>query len=209
MALPPRVKAKASSDGTPQDNTNTCANANGVDPDLTLEECLADSSSSSSRPFHKNRSVLILVLIILVGAGSFASILGLGIKAAHRDQESRFEQVADDLLHKFESALVEYEVAALWLHQACFAEDLLLKSHEEVHSVYRYLLSTGLEFQAVSFAMNVTHEERPATENATRDFITQNHPDVKYEGFSGLYIDQETGSPARGARTPQPCELYG
>jgi hypothetical protein len=61
----------------------------------------------------------IAILVVAIGAASGAVILGLGVTAAERDQESRFAGASGDLLHELEEALSNFEVAGLWLHQAC------------------------------------------------------------------------------------------
>jgi signal transduction histidine kinase/CheY-like chemotaxis protein len=152
---------------------------------------------SSLKPLTSH-TWIIVTFIFLLGAAACGVIICLNVPAAKEQQSLQFERLAGDLLQKFETAVQNYMVAGLWLHQACRQRD---KSQKEFRDVYDYLLSTGLEFQAVSFAMNVTNNERSVLENTTRAYLHENYPDVNYRGFSGFEQDPETGQARPGPRS--------
>ena len=138
------------------------------------------------------RSYLLMIAVGLIGIVSAAFVLAFGLTSAYHDQRVSFDTTADDLISQFEKALDEYSVAGLWIHEACRKGD---KSREDFRTLYQYLLSTGLEFQAVSFAMNVSHDERPVLEKSTREFLNSStYNSVEYHGISGFELDPGTGS---------------
>lgn len=147
------------------------------------------------------RNCRLLISVSLIGIVSTASILAFGLLGAYHDQENKFTRAADDLLSQFENVVKEYATAGLWIHEACRTRT---KSQEDFRTLYDYLVSSGLEFQAVSFAMNVSHAERPFIEEDTRNFLEGGSYDVDYEGFVGLEMDPSTGSPKLGPRSDQP-----
>lgn len=64
-------------------------------------------------------------------------------------------------------------------------------THQKFRALYEYLILTDIELQAVSYAMNVSHDERPGFEATTRGFVETIHPNVTYRGFSGFEPDPE------------------
>jgi CHASE1-domain containing sensor protein len=169
------------------------------EPESTLVALGLPSRSSSGGAVVRNCRLLISVS--LIGIVSTASILAFGLLGAYHDQENKFTRAADDLLNQFENVVKEYATAGLWIHEACRTRT---KSQEDFRTLYDYLVSSGLEFQAVSFAMNVSHAERPIIEEDTRNFLEGGFYDVDYEGFVGLEMDPSTGSPKLGPRSDQP-----
>lgn len=148
----------------------------------------SSSASSNQQKAFASRTSWIAALILLVGAGASAIILGAGVRAATREQESRFEGMGLDLMSTFETAVEEYETAGLWIHQACVQRRDTI-THQEFRTVYEYIQSTGLELQAISFAMNVTSlEERQAVENRTRVYLEEEYPELmeRYVGIKGF-----------------------
>lgn len=136
------------------------------------------------------RNHVLLVSVGLIGLISATFVLAFGLVSAYNDQQVSFERTAEELLGRFEKAFDEYAVAGLWIHEACQKGN---KSREDFRTLYEYLLSTGLEFQAVSFAMNVSHDERSMIENSTRDFLSSSEYTVDYRGITGFELDPDTG----------------
>lgn len=137
------------------------------------------------------RTLLLIFMIILVGCLALATILAFDIPAARHDQQSQFYRLGSDLLQKFEMALQEYTTAGLWIHEACRERDL---TQLDFTVLYEYLLATGLEFQAVSFAENVTNAQRPAYQAQMRAFVHRMIPTMNYMGFRGFEPDPHNAS---------------
>eukprot|EP00977_Amphora_coffeiformis_P011150 scaffold2661_cov166-Amphora_coffeaeformis.AAC.4 len=148
------------------------------------------------------RNYVLLISVGLIGLVSAAFVLAFGLTSAYHDQRVSFERTADELISRFEKAFDEYSVAGLWIHEACRKGD---KSREDFRTLYHYLESTGLVFQAVSFAMNVSHDERPLIESSTREFLNSSaYTSVDYHGISGFELDPDTGNLVVVPRSEQP-----
>lgn len=144
---------------------------------------LAESQHQQHQKHLASLQFLITVLIFLIGAAASATILVSGINSAKRDQENDFEKVSSDLLVEFDVALNDYLVAGQWVHQAFRTSRKGSQTQRDFAEMYENLISTGLEFQAVTLAMNVSANEREAMENESRDFVKQYHPSINYTGF--------------------------
>jgi hypothetical protein len=116
------------------------------------------------------RVIRIPALIIIIGAAASALILKIGISAARSKQSKQFKHQSKDLVHEFGKAWDQYTAATLWVQQASRSGK---QTREEFHTLYRYLLATGLEFHPIASLTNVTHDERATFENDTRTFISQ------------------------------------
>lgn len=150
----------------------------------------------------QHRVGLVAIFIFLVGAVACTAILATNIPRLQAEQTKSFRIVSSDLLQRFDRAVQNYLNAGLWLHQACRDRR---STHEEFRIVYEYLLSTQLEFQAVSFAMNVTNETyRLELENATRTFVEAKYPNITYRGFMGFEPNPATGQVAPMPRSIAP-----
>jgi signal transduction histidine kinase/CheY-like chemotaxis protein len=139
-----------------------------------------DSPRSSSPRQAAMRGCLLPALILLVGAAACALILGIGISAASSEQDKQFRRVSTDLVHQFGKAWDEYKSASLWVQQSSRSGK---QTREEFHTLYKYLLATGLDFNSIAYLTNVTHDERATFENDTRTFMEESYPEVPYGGF--------------------------
>jgi CHASE1-domain containing sensor protein len=96
-------------------------------------------------------------------------------------------------VHQFGKAWDQYTAATLRVQQASRSGK---QTREEFHTLYRYLLATGLEFYSIASLTNVTHDERATFENDTRTFISQTYPEGNYSGFTrqvnNTVIQEET-----------------
>jgi CHASE1-domain containing sensor protein len=139
----------------------------------------------------------IAMLIVLIGIVIGATVLGLDIPNQMTAQSERFYKVADEAFLKFVSALENYKVSGIWLHEACQNRKM---SFKEFRGVYEHITSTGLEFQGISCALNVTSSERPFYENQTRAYLAGNYPTASYAGFMGCRPATEEGDCQIGRR---------
>lgn len=131
--------------------------------------------------------MLISLLIVLAGLVIGASVLGLEIHDQIQTQSDRFHTVAGEAFLKFESAMDDYKVSGLWLHQACHNRNM---SFEAFRELYQYVTSTGLEFQGVSCAFNVNADERPILEEQSTTYLAKKYPNFNYTGFTGCVTEE-------------------
>ncbi|KAL7558130.1 hypothetical protein ACA910_013186 [Epithemia clementina (nom. ined.)] len=136
---------------------------------------------------------LFACLILLIGCAASAGFLYVGIKAVHEEHDDQFNRNAADLAQMIASAWNDYEVAGLWIHEACRSRNF---SRADFRVLYDYIRSGGLDFQAAEFIPNVTSEEREAFEADSRAYYQQFYPDVvtNYDGFKGLEPSAENAS---------------
>jgi hypothetical protein len=141
----------------------------------TLTSTTPLTSSTQKNPTI-DRTLVFTVLIALVGVGVSAAFVGLGIQGADNDKQLQFEKQANERIKAVEIAWQNFEVAGLWIHEACRASadqnDKHLTrgicSRDDFLELYEYLLSSGLDFQAVSWVPNVTHVDRASMEDESR-----------------------------------------
>jgi signal transduction histidine kinase len=62
-----------------------------------------------------------------------------------------------------------------------------------------------LEFQSIQFVPKVLHEAREVLEDETREFLSEKHPSMDYQGMVGLGVDPTTG---QDSIIPQPVEPF-
>jgi hypothetical protein len=142
-------------------------------------------ASKTSSSLAKDHAVPILLplLIVIVGLCIGGTVLGLDIPNQVESQNERFLKVADEAFLKLQYSLDDYQVSGLWLHQSCRNRNL---SHERFRVLYEYITSTGLDYQAVSCALNVSADERLLYENQSRAYLAENYPSATYIGFTSL-----------------------
>ena len=128
-------------------------------------------------------------MVVILGAVATAAFSTLGITAAVSKEDETFVQDARSLVQQIEIAMKDYEVAALWIHQACTSDNI---THVEFRELYEQILSTGIDTQ-IEFLPRVTHEDRPRYEQEMKEFLAEYYPYVDYPGFVGLEPNPETG----------------
>jgi len=140
-------------------------------------------SLSSPQSYSERRARIFSALIVLVGIFSCSLFLGLGITLAEKKEEERFTSDATELVKEIESAWSDYEMACLMLHRACRSRQI---NRTEFRELYLYLRSSGVDFQAAEFVPNVTHAERAALEQESREYFQENFPNITYQGIQGF-----------------------
>lgn len=141
------------------------------------------------------RTVLMALLVILVGGAAAASFLYVGITSEEDNGQDEFISRAKDFTKEIDSSWNDYETAVKWMHESCrnWREDGF--SREDFYAQYKYALSGGLEFFAIQFVPNVTHEDRLAIEEDSHAYFEANPVEnYTYPGFRGLEPDPEDPS---------------
>jgi signal transduction histidine kinase/CheY-like chemotaxis protein len=146
-----------------------------------LRKCLKGNSSPCTSQRRQSQggartTKLIATLIIFIGTGACGLILAFGITAAKGDQRQQFNIIATETVRQFELVWEQYELAALWIHQATRSMD---SPRKEFLELYEYL-GTNLDFQGIAYIRNVSLAERPFVEAETRR-IYSDFP--YYQGF--------------------------
>ena len=163
----------------PEDDEYTEGDGAGMEDD---EEEISKKKTSVESMTRWTK--LFALLILVIGCVASAGFLYVGIKAVQDDQDEQFIRNAADLSQRIESAWNDYEVAGLWIHEACRSRSF---SRADFLVLYEYLISGGLDFQAAEFIPNVTHEEREASEAESKAYFQEQYPDiVNYVGYRGL-----------------------
>jgi hypothetical protein len=134
------------------------------------------SGLSNIRVALLDRTLVFTLLIALFGVGVSVAFLGLGVKGAESDKRLQFERQASEIINAIETSWHDFEVAGLWVHEACRSsadqKDTHLArgicSRKDFFGLYEYLLSSGLEFEAVAWVPNVTHVDRASMEEESR-----------------------------------------
>ena len=182
--------------------------------DKNSEDGSPSSTLSRARTI-KERTVVLPFLVVVVGMGVGAAFVALGVMGAWSDQRLRLEKQASDLAKAFKATWNDYKLAALWIHEGCRSSrgyantstsSLNICSRQDFRGLYDYLTAGGgLEFQSIAYAPNVTHEQRSAAEEESRDYYRTNYPSVNYTGFMALAPDPNNtlGVSSRLQRSPE------
>jgi hypothetical protein len=137
----------------------------------------ASTKTQTPTPATLDRTLVFTVLIALVGVGVSAAFLGLGIVGAKTDKRLQFKGQASERIKAVEIQWHQFDVAGLWVHEACRASADRNDNHfsrgicsrDEFFELYEYLYTTGLDFQAISWVPNVTHVDRASMEEESRN----------------------------------------
>lgn len=160
------------------------------------------ASSSQLNLFSRNKALVFLILIVLVGVFASSLFLVLGVRSAKEEVEDNFVRQASDVVQQTERVWEDYQTLAMWMHQACYERQITRPKFREIQT---YMNATGLEFQAVCCAHNISSPtERAAAEAEASAYYSENHPDMVYEGITGLEPDPETGLFSPRYRSQQP-----
>lgn len=139
--------------------------------------------------------LVLCLLISTVGLGIAATVLSMIIPEQRQNQADKFYTVADEAFIRFETSIDDYRVSGLWVHQACLNRQMSFLKFREV---YEYIISTGLDFQAISCGRNVSSSERSSYEAQSRRFLAQNYPEFDYVGFTSVELNRTTNIPEHG-----------
>jgi hypothetical protein len=140
-------------------------------------------STGTPQPNSADRAMAFSILIALIGVGVSAAFFGLGLRGAENDKTLQFESQASKIIKAVEGKWNDFEVAGLWIHEACRSSANQKDTHlargicsrEDFLELYEYLVSTGLDFQAIAWVPNVTHVDRIILEDESRTCKFQMH----------------------------------
>lgn len=154
------------------------------------------STSTKPRTATDRRVLIVLVLLIaLVGAAASGAFLALGLTGANRDQALRFERQASELVKAFQARWADYEVACLWVHEACrstadqvgrVVNRIEMCTREDFSELYLYLRQSNLDFTSVAFYTLILGFEREQLEAESQSYYREQDPEYNYQGILGI-----------------------
>jgi len=159
---------------------------------------------SSRKKYNKrwcirfDRVWVFALVIVTVGVGVSCAFLVVGLNAAKYQERVNFERSAQELISSIEEAWDDFEVAGLYIYNACRAKanpsatylDRGICSRSEFSDLYETVIFSGLDVQAVSWAVNVTHEDRLDLEQEAYEYYAdKNWTNFEYKGFVGFLPD--------------------
>ena len=172
-------------------------------------DSLAALCSTATKVKHPKRVLLMVLLLLLIASAAAAAILTIGLISSRRSNERAFDKIANGLLVELDVSLRDYISAGQWVHQSCRRvrerrymylseaascsekDSCKVPSPAEAHfqaqqdfaELYENLMATGLISNGVSYAMNISNDEREGLENETRAYLAQFYPDIEYRGI--------------------------
>lgn len=110
------------------------------------------------------------------------------------------------MAREIDSSWNDYESSTLWIHESCRNWRTNNFSYLDFEILYNYLRSGGLEFKAIQWVPNVTHDERQDVEAlAAIGWNTVLPEGENFTGFIGLEPDPEDPNElVMGPRSEQP-----
>jgi hypothetical protein len=141
-------------------------------------------SSGTHQPNSSDRAMAFSILIAFIGVGVSTAFFGLGLRGAESDQTLQFESHASKIIKSVEGKWNDFEVAGLWIHETCRSSADQKDTHisrgicsrEDFLELYEYLVSTGLDFEAIAWVPNVTQVDRVILEEESRTCKFRMHP---------------------------------
>jgi signal transduction histidine kinase/CheY-like chemotaxis protein len=146
-------------------------------------------------------------MIVFIGVAASAAFLFLGISGAKNNIDKQSTQRAAKLTFAIESAAHDYELFGLWIHESCqksfnvtgvpleedSAAHLGFCSRDEFRRLHEYIVSAGVELQAIEYVPNITHNARATVEAEAKRYYEENYPHYDYQGFKRVVPDAEPG----------------
>jgi len=176
---------------TPEDGQDSPPPPTDVEQSKSNRPPDSDNGSKSSKSmsnlslqiFRKQQSALLVKMILILGLVTTASFLSIGLTGALASSEDDFIRSALFAENKVIEALGDYINAGSLVHARCRHNNF---TRTDFRELYEYLNDSGLVFQAVQWAPNITNAERPAAEEEQRAYLAENYPYVNYTGFRGF-----------------------
>jgi signal transduction histidine kinase/CheY-like chemotaxis protein len=156
---------------------------------------------------QSNNKWIFIALIVFIGAAASSAFLSLGIAGAKNDSDKQTKQRATELSFAIESAAHDYELFGLWIHESCHksfnrtevpleedsAAHLGFCSRDEFKRLHEYILTTGVDVQAIEYVPNITRDARAVVEAEAKRYYHENYPHYNYTGFQRVVPDAEPG----------------
>ena len=153
---------------------------------------------------QRTMGLVILVVLVVVGAGASALFLSISISSSREDQVILFDSASKGLVAELQTAFDDYKLAGQWVQETCsLASDM---TRLDFTYLYENIVSTGLEFQVISWNINVTSDEmRQAIEQEAEQYYSETYPELNltYVGIRGLEPTDDEGNMAVQPRSRQ------
>ena len=175
-----------------------------------LAELPPNARNAETHPDEKsysNNKWITVGIIVFIGAAASAAFFSLGISGAKNESNKQFTQRATELTFAIQSAAHDYQLFGLWIHESCHksfnvtdvpleedtAAHLGFCSRDEFRRLHEYIVSAGVEVQAIEYVPNITHSARATVEAEAKSFYQENYPHFDYQGFKRVVPDAEPG----------------
>lgn len=166
-----------------------------------------DLSAHLSR--YQRRAMCISFLIFVTGAVASLAFFCTGWQSSKNSSMSRFTKASDEVTIQIRHTWQEFSLTSLWMHEACRGDNYRHSylptpaasigcTYQDYLKFWNYITASRLPFEAVYWASNVSHEERPALEAQSREYINSEN----YKGISEARLDS-TGNFAPFPRSNQ------
>ena len=170
--------------------------------------------SNHQRWIHLDRVWVFSLVIVAVGACVSCAFLLIGLKGAKDQDTTDFESGAQDFISSIEVAWSDFEVAGQYVHNACRAKpnpsavylERGICSRDEFDDLYKNVNASGLDVQAVCWAVNATHEDRGDLEDESKEYYA-NWTSFNYSG-SFIGFEPDPDSPRGVSVGPSPVKDY-
>jgi signal transduction histidine kinase/CheY-like chemotaxis protein len=181
------------------------------DEEKGLAELLPTAKNADTnldeKSHNKNNKWITVGMIVFIGVAASAAFFSLGIFGAKNNSDKQSTQRATELTFAIESAAHDYELFGLWIHESCHksfnvtdvqseedsAHHLGFCSRDEFKRLHEYIVSAGVEVQAIEYVANITHNARATVEAQAKRFYQENYPHYDYQGFKRVVPDAKPG----------------
>jgi signal transduction histidine kinase/CheY-like chemotaxis protein len=181
------------------------------DEEKGLAELLPTATTTDTnldeKSHNKNNKWITVGMIVFMGVAASAAFFSLGISGAKNNSDKQSTQRATELTFAIQSAAHDYELFGLWIHESCHksfnvtdvpleedsAAHLGFCSRDEFRRLHEYIVSAGVDVQAIEYVPNITHNARAAVEAEAKRYYQENYPHYDYQGFKRVVPDAEPG----------------
>ncbi|KAL7571854.1 hypothetical protein ACA910_002930 [Epithemia clementina (nom. ined.)] len=159
------------------------------------EQAIDEQEGNHSKELKNNgvRAAIISMIILVMGAAASACFFYLGLSSARNDESDNFDRRASDLSKEIVSSMRDYEMAALWIHEACHGWREGNYTRDDFLVLYNYIVSGGLDFYMAEWVPNISSVERPDIEQEAAEYWADVSY-VDYQGIVGLGPNPEDGT---------------
>jgi hypothetical protein len=166
-----------------EEPSSSCAAADGTKSETSSYSERSRRGLPLKQRFQSH-NMTVVCLILLLGMGTSAAILAFGTRSAKTIQRDQFDRAASDVAQRIGYQFRQYENAASTIHNYCRSRNFTRQQFKEL---YEYFIDMdGLDFKAMQFDPNVTHDMRADMEAEAEAYYAEHYPHIEYRGFVGF-----------------------
>jgi signal transduction histidine kinase len=165
-----------------------CDETEETEEDMKTEGAETKSARfCGAKPKSHRHTIVLAFCIFAVGTICAVAFLAVGIPGLKVEQAVLFEKQTNEIVQAVQSTWEDYELVALWIHQSMRTKQnysSFWHERQEFAVLSRYVQAHGVNPLALGYVPNVTHAERLALEEESRDYYSQVAPELPYLGFT-------------------------